>query len=296
LIFDSHAHLISTDRVRYPRVPSEDQIFPTDTDDSMTAERLVAEMDRHGVARAVLVQRASVYGYDNAYACDSAAQYPNRFAAVCAIDATSPDGPERVRYWIRERGAVGIRLMELVKGSDLSWLSSPPALEVWRAAHELRVPMCVHFFRWNRMKGLVALKSILEMFPELVVVIDHFSNLEWQSGPPDYGVDELLLEAARFPNVYTKFTTLPLGQIEAAHVDTAAVVARVIQAFGARRVMWGSDITQSKGSYASMVELAERATRVLDDEQRRLVLSGAAEAVYGGGRANSSLPKQSVVS
>jgi L-fuconolactonase len=291
LIFDSHAHLISTDRVRYPRVPSEDQIFPTDTDDPMTVERLLAEMDGQGVKRAVLVQRASVHGYDNAYVCDSAAQYPDRFAAVCAIDATAPDGPERVRYWARERGAVGIRLMELVKGSDLSWLSSPPALEVWRAAHELRVPMCVHFFRWNRTQGLIALKHILQTFPDLVVVIDHFSNLVWQSGPPDYGVDELLLELAGFPNVYTKFTTIPLGQIEAERVDTTAVLARVIQAFGAHRVMWGSDITQSKGTYAHMVGLAQRATAALNAEQRQFVLYGTAEAVYGRSQTQASLPK-----
>jgi L-fuconolactonase len=281
LIFDSHAHLISRDRVRYPQVPSEDQIFPTHTDPPMTAEALLAEMDRYAVARAVLVQRASIYGYDNAYVCDSAAKYPDRFVALGAVDATDPGGPERVRYWVRERGAVGIRLMELVKGSDLSWLASPPALEVWQAAHELRVPMCVHFFRWNRTPGLIALKGILQAFPDLVVVIDHFSNLVWQSGPPDYGVDGLLREVAGFPNVYTKFTTIPLGQIEAERIDTTAVLARVIQTFGAHRVMWGSDITQSKGTYAHMVELAQRATAALDDEQRRLVLYGAAEVVYG---------------
>ena len=279
-LFDSHAHLIADDAGRYPPAPVGATLKPGDLDDPMTAERLIAEMDKSGVERAVVVQRASIYGYDNSYICDSATKYPNRLAAVCAIDANAPEGPDRVRYWMEERGATGIRVMELVKGSDLSWLLSPLTLNVWRMANRLKIPFCVHFFPWNRNAGLAALKRILDELPDTRLVVDHFSNMDTKQGPPDYGLDASFSELARFPNVHTKFTTVPLGRLHADGIDAAPIVARVVQAFGAKRVMWGSDITQSQGSYGFMTQLGHRATALLTESEREQVLCGATAAVY----------------
>jgi L-fuconolactonase len=281
MIFDSHAHLISDDTLRYPPAPFSGTHPPPDLEHPMTAEELLREMNHNGVARAVLVQRGSIYGYDNSYVCESAAKYSDRLVAICAINAASPEGPGQVHHWVGERGAVGIRLMEPVKGAPLSWLASAQAMQVWHAAQARDVPVCVHFFRWNRDVGLLALRKILEQLPDLTVVIDHFSNMAVQSGPPHFGLDEPLLELTRFPNVYTKFTTVPLGQLDKAGTDVAPIVARVVAAFGAKRVMWGSDITQSKGSYAYMVGLANRATASLNETDRNQVLYESANGVYG---------------
>ena len=282
-MIDSHAHLIADDPARFPPAPPSGELKPGELDDPMTPERLLGEMDKNGVARAVLVQRASIYGFDNRYVCASAARYPDRLAAVCAIDATAPHGGEAVRRWVGEYGAAGIRLMELIKGSDLSWLASPHANEVWAAAHALRIPVCVHFFPWNRTKGLSALKEILQAFPDQTVVVDHFSNMNVRSGAPDYGVDALLTDVAAFPGVHTKFTTVPLGRLDEAGVDAAPIVERVVKAFGAKRVMWGSDITQSPGSYSYMVELAHRAVATLAEADRHQIFEDSVKAVYKHG-------------
>jgi hypothetical protein len=45
--------------------------------------------------------------------------------------------------------------------------------------------------------------------------------------------------------------------------------------------MWGSDIAQSRGSYAYMVELAHRAAASLSASERDQVLQGTTDAVYG---------------
>lgn len=282
-MIDSHAHLIADDPVRFPPAPPGGTLKPGELDDPMTPERLLGEMDRNGVARAVLVQRASIYGFDNRYVCAAAARYPERLAAVCAIDATAPKAGDAVRRWVGEHGAAGVRLMELIKGSDLSWLSSPRANEAWAAAHALRVPVCVHFFPWNRAEGLVALKAILRDFPDLTVVVDHFSNMNVRAGAPDYGFDQLLADVAAYPGVYIKFTTVPLGRLDEAGIDAAPIVERVIETFGAKRVMWGSDITQSPGSYSYMVELAHRAVAKLTEAERRSIFEESAMAVYGHG-------------
>jgi L-fuconolactonase len=280
-MLDCHAHLIADDPVRYPPAPLSGQLRPDDLKDPMTAERLLREMDANGVERAIVVQRGHVYGFDNSYVCDASAKYPDRLSAVVSINAVEPTAADAVRYWVVERGAVGIRMMEPYKGADTSWFASDAARSVWRAATDLGVPVCVHFFRWNRGIGLPALAELLHDFPQTPVVIDHFSNMVSEAGPPDHGVDDLLMRVAAFPKVTTKFTTIPLGQLHEQGIDAAAVVKRVVQAFGANRVMWGSDIAQSKGSYSYMVDLGLKATSSLTDDERAQVLHGAAEAVYG---------------
>jgi len=279
-MFDSHAHLIADDPERYPPAPPSGELKPGELANPMTAERLLSEMDENGVARAVLVQRGSIYGFDNRYVCDSALRYPDRFAAVCAIDGTAEDAPRTVRRWV-DAGAAGIRLMELIKGSDLAWLDSPLAREVWRTAHTMRIPVCVHFFPWNRSAGLAALNSILSELPEMTVVIDHFSNMNVQAGPPHYGVDSLLGDVAAFPGVYIKFTTIPLGRLHAEGRDAAPVLARVLDLFTPERTMWGTDITQTAGTYNYMVGLARAAVRLLDRTQQRQLLEDSVRNVYG---------------
>jgi L-fuconolactonase len=280
-MIDTHAHLIADDPVAYPPSPPSGQVKPEELENPMTAEWLLGEMDRHGVRRAVLVQRGSIYGFDNRYVCDCAARYPERLAAVCAIDATAPDAASAVRHWVQGRGASGVRLMELVKGSDLSWLDSVSARAFWREANALEVPVCVHFFPWNRTAGLTALKAILTELPTLRVVIDHFSNMNVQAGPPEFGVDGLLREVAQFPGVHTKFTTIPLGRLEAAGIDAAPIIARVVELFGPQRVMWGSDITQTPGTYDYMVNLGRKAVRSLSAPAQQALLAGTAHALYG---------------
>jgi L-fuconolactonase len=280
-VIDSHAHLIADDPVRYPPSPVTGARKPEPLAAAMTVEQLLAEMDSAQVQRAVLVQRGSIYGFDNSYVCDSAARFPKRLTAVCAIDASTIAGATAVHHWVTERGASGIRLMELVKGSDLSWLASHNARMVWAAAQALRIPVCVHFFPWNRVAGLAALKEILTEWPDATVVIDHLSNMNSSQGPPTHGVDSLLIDVAAFANVYLKVTTIPLGGLHEAQVDAKPIMASVVHLFGAQRLMWGSDIAQSPGSYQHMVELAQEAVAALDSQQRGQVLSETAAAVYG---------------
>lgn len=280
-MIDTHAHLVTGDTQAYPPSPPSGALNPGDLDDPMTVERLIGEMDAAGVDRAVLVQRGSIYGFDSSYVCDSAVRYPERLAAVCSIDATAADCAASVRHWVTERGAAGVRLMELVKGSDISWLDSPLAREAWRAAAELDVPVCVHFFPWNRTEGLTRLDAIVRDIPDLTVVIDHFAAIKSDAGPPDHGVDALLEMVAKHDGVTIKFTTIPLGRLDEAGVDYRPVVARVKDLFGAERMMWGSDVTQSPGTYEHMTVLGRRAVEQMSAAEQEQILAGTARRIYG---------------
>lgn len=282
-IIDTHAHLVTGDTTNYPTAPPSGQLNPGDLDDPMTVERLLADMDATGVDKAVLVQRGSIYGFDSSYVCDSADRFPHRLRAVCSIDATAPDCADRVRYWMTERKAAGVRLMELVKGMDISWLDGPVARPAWEQAAQLGAPVCVHVFPWNRAEGLTRLAAIMREVPGTQVVIDHFGAIRSDAGPPDHGLDELLGALAAFDGVSVKFTTIPLGRLAAQGIDFRPVVARVAQAFGPARLMWGSDITQSPGSYADMVTLGRQAVEGFSAADADMILGGTAARVYGGG-------------
>lgn len=283
MLIDSHAHLIAEDLVRYPQASSGGEGAGASRPTPFSVERLIEAMDLCGVERAVLVHRGSVYGYDNSYVCDSAARYPERFVAVGAVDGNDPKAAEHVRYWVEERGMRGIRFMEPRKGMGLEWFDSDYAHAAWRAAGDLDIPVCMHFFRWNRLAGLRRLQYILARQPDTKVVIDHLSNMDWAVGPPDYGIDEPLRTIAALPNVFLKFTTIPLGAIAASEHAAHAVLARVIEVFGAHRIMWGSDITQSQGTYTQMVQLARGATDALPESHRVQLLRAVALQVYARG-------------
>ena len=89
------------------------------------------------------------------------------------------------------------------------------------------------------------------------------------------------LDVVKLAKSISKITTLPLGRLDEQKIDAAPVVRRVVDLFGAGRVMWGSDIAQSKGSYGYMVDLGLNAVRLLSEDEQHQVLYGAADAVYG---------------
>lgn len=244
------------------------------------SEDLIRQMDENGVERAVAVQRAHVYGFNNAYVADAARQFPDRLVAVGMIDTLDPVAPELVRYWVQERGIVGIRMTEAVKGSDNTWVSGPIAQEVWKVATELDISVCFHFMRWNRVQCLAGLKEMCERFPNTTVVVDHFSNLIGEDGIPNYGLDAPLQALVAFPNVYQKYTMINIGKQVALNLPTAPVVRRIVDAFGASRVMWGSDVAQSKGTYAEMVRLGKDAVALLNPADTQQVLYKTGLTVY----------------
>lgn len=278
--FDVHAHIVSDDLERYPPAPLSGTVRAGDLDAPITAERLLRLLDANDVERAVVVQRAHIYGYDNAYVVDAAERYPDRLRAVCAIDAQAADAGRQVRHWVGERGAIGIRLTEPYRGADTSWFDSPAALEAWAAAAELGVPVRLHFFRWNRAACLPAVPPLLRRFPGTTVVVDHLSNLTAEEGPPHYGLDASLADLIEHANLYLLFSTINLTRVDAEQVPVAPVIAHVVRAFGASRVMWGSDVGQSRERYERMCALADTAVAELSAEERRRVLHDSGRDVY----------------
>lgn len=293
MIIDTHAHIVANNPQRYPPAPLGGTLDPGALDDPVTAERLLRLMDENRVDRAVLVQRAHIYGYDNSYVVDSAQRYPDRLSAVICVDAEDEQAPAQVRHWIGERGAVGLRLVApgatsptvATPGLGMDWFAGTRALRAWQTAAEFGASVCIHFFRWNRIEGLSALQRIAARFPATKIVLDHVSNIAAEDGGPDFGVDDTLRMLCAYRNVYQKITTINFGRLVSQAKPLAPVAERIVQVCGADRVMWGSDITQSKGTYAQMIAWAQAA--LANIASREQVLASNAADVYGLGQTNA---------
>lgn len=134
-ILDTHTHVVSKDRARYPLVTEE----RTDAtawflDHGVTGEGLLERMDGAGVDAAVLVQAGSSYGTDHSYVVDSVPAGGGRLAGIGTVDLAGEDVRVHARHAIEVAGLSGIRLFDLGTGE----LSSHGALAVGRRERRLR--------------------------------------------------------------------------------------------------------------------------------------------------------------
>jgi predicted TIM-barrel fold metal-dependent hydrolase len=275
MLIDAHAHLVTDD----PAYPPATAV----PDNPMPAERLLESLRGNGFTAAVAVQRAHVYGYDNSYVLDSARSHPDRLRAMCVIDGQAEDAEATVRE-LADRGAVAIRLTarggnRTTGPAGADWFAGPAARRVWAAASATGLSMCLHVYRWNRGDMLRALPAVVRAFPDVPVVLDHVAALD-VAGPTPYPDADLLLVLAGLPSVHVKVTTLNFAQILAAGRDPEVLVGWLAEHFGASRVLWGSDVTQTRGTYDEMVAIARRAVACLPEPAAAEVLGGTAARLY----------------
>jgi predicted TIM-barrel fold metal-dependent hydrolase len=299
-LLDTHAHLISDDWETYRARPfTPDLPVPERPPFTVTAEDLLALMDEHGVVHACLVQRGHVYGYDNSYILDSARKYPERFHPVVILDAQDPRTPDVYRSMVRDDHVAGFRMANSRPWIlDTAWMSSPVAMEIWRACADLDTPMTLIVFGNQLSYVLPLIKLIALQFPDLPIILDHgampYGMSQYEVAlledegqvvemppPPDYGIDETIAIFENVPNVYFKITEINMERLVKARVRPADLVRRMVDGFGPDRLIWGSDMGQSMlWSYAEKVAMAHGATALLSDAEARGFLHDNAARIY----------------
>ena len=108
-VIDIHPHVIAADTKRYPLAPLGGEQSDWSRERPVSFEKMIADMDEAGVAKAALVQASTCYGYDNSYVADAVAAHPERFTGVFTVDMTQRDAPDRIRHWMR-RQLMGLRV------------------------------------------------------------------------------------------------------------------------------------------------------------------------------------------
>jgi L-fuconolactonase len=301
MIFDTHAHLISDDWDTYPPRPMGAGLpTPARTDYSVTAEALITMMDERHVTRACVVQRGHLYGYDNSYIIEAGQRFPDRLLPVAILDTQDPATPAAYAQMVKRQGVRGMRMANTRPAQlDTAWMSSPAALAVWKVCAELGTPVAIICFQNQLPWVLPLLRHIARQYPQLPILIDHLGipwgaslpELAWarESGietpmppGPDFGIDATIGIFEDTPNVYFKFTEINVERMLERGADTAQVVRRVADRFGATRLVWGSDVGQSlKWPFDDKVGHAIDAALLLNARERALFLHDNAARVYG---------------
>jgi predicted TIM-barrel fold metal-dependent hydrolase len=295
-IFDTHAHVMSADDVRYP--PSAEG--RSGATRPYPVQRLLADMDASGVTRACAVQRFHYYGVDNSYVLDASRPHEQRLCPVVMLDGLDGKSPARLRAMAKRQRIGGLRFAAADHARyDTAWMNAPSAMRLWEEAARLGLPVSIIGYLRHLPYNLPAIGMIAELFPETPIVIDHLGMPHGPvrflakisegrpvpyAGPPDYGISHALTALRVHRNVHYKLTGLNLEYLEAMNVDAAPFVRRFVDELGAERVMCGTDIGQTDGPYAQIVGALLRSLALLDAAERDAVLFGTATRVFGAPR------------
>lgn len=298
-LFDTHAHVLSDDLARYPYGTLRGGAKPPVSPMVFKVEDLVRAMDEHGVAHACIVQRATLYGYDNSYTLDAARQYTHRFVPIVVLDAQDPSGAGQLRDLAANHRLGGLRIVapELSE-HDTAWLDSDEALDLWCAAADLGLPVTVILYRRNNEAGRAALLGIARRFSTLPILVDHVGvphastpECKWAASqgwdysiapPPGFGIAESLAAFDDLANVHFKITDINFDRLEDNHYDAAQFVRALADRFGAARLLWGSDVGQSPAPYGEKIQRMRHSAKLLSAEERAPLFGGTALRLYGG--------------
>jgi predicted TIM-barrel fold metal-dependent hydrolase len=167
--------------------------------------------------------------------------YPDRFAYVVRIDPLDPE-LESLMAGVRTRpGARCLRIVPIPEAGELELYERGGFDPLFSAAERRNVPIFCWFPGRSHM-----LAPTLEKFPSLQLILDH-CGLSREEGNFAHQLDQVC-QMGRFPNLALKWCHAPSQLSKQAYpfADVLPYLRRAIDAFGAERIMWASDHTQSK--------------------------------------------------
>ena len=244
-------------------------------------ELLLFQMDRNDVDKAVLIQHRGQY--DNRYLLECVLRYPDRFVAVGMVDTTLPDAPDTLARWAAE-GIQGVRFnpSERSPGND--------PLAIWRRATELGlVASCLGTSEEYASEDF---RRLVEELPDLRVIVEHLGYVGRDDDQP-YPIYKNILALAQYPNTYMKVPGL--GEIMPRPMpardptfdinDVPPVIDMAIEAFGANRLMLGTDYPpcSNREGYANVVRFVREYMTRRSMVEQEAILGGTAAALFSFG-------------
>lgn len=244
----------------------------------VTGPDMIKAMDEVGVDGALLVSVYTMYRFDESYAVDVQKAYPGRFGVIKPVNANDPAVGETIDQWKKNPGAVAIRIMMT---PEVSMDAADPGINrVLAAAGRNGFP--VNLLARGRMKQLT---ELAKRNPNTRLVIDHLGipqPFEPPVPPDSWAELPDVLEVAKQPNVVIKVTgACTLSQEKFPYKDIWDPLARVFDAYGLDRCMWGTDWTRAVGllTYKEGVD-SFRVTDRLSDSDRATLMGGTLQKVY----------------
>jgi predicted TIM-barrel fold metal-dependent hydrolase len=245
---------------------------------AVTGEDMIAAMDAVGVDAALLVSVFTMYRFDSSYAEQVYRAHPTRFRLIKPVDPTDPGVNETIDDWVRTPGTVAIRIM-LTRGVSED-ATDPGINRVLAGAARHNIP--VNLLCWGRLDQV---KQLAARNPDTRIVVDHV-GLQQPYEPPllenPFGELAKVLSLAEHPNIAIKITgACTLSQKAYPYPDIWDPLARIFDAYGFERCLWGTDWTRAVQvlTYKQGVD-AFKLTDRLSVGEREALMGGSLQKIY----------------
>lgn len=267
LIVDAQVHIWGADTPDRPwppgRAAQAQKPYP------VTKDLVLEGMKEAGVDRVVIVP-PSWEGDRNDWALEAARLHPDRFAVMGRLAVEKPESRALVDGWKAQPGMLGMRF---TFSSELQrpWLTDGTADWLWPAAERAGIPIML-----SVPGSLPAMDRIAERHPALKLVIDHLALGRGKKGDDAFtGLPELCAMARR-PNVAVKASSLPSYTTEPYPFrGLHPHIRRVYDAFGPRRMFWGTDWTRLPCPWRQAVTLFTEELPWLSDDDKGWIMGRA---------------------
>jgi predicted TIM-barrel fold metal-dependent hydrolase len=190
-------------------------------------------------------------------------RFPGRFGYLASYDPRDPELARLISELRQKPGGLCLRVIPWPQTGELDLFKTGGFDPLFAAAEQYQVPVFVG------MPGQAPLlEPYLQKFPKLWMILDHCGvgvtplrggqlspQLQsWVTPTLEGRLKELefIIAMARYPNLAIKWSNAQsrLSGEAYPHRDAVGHLRRVIAAFGAERVMWASDYTESRALHS----------------------------------------------
>jgi predicted TIM-barrel fold metal-dependent hydrolase len=273
MIIDGHAHVIERIAGFGPRGElrpigegrarwangEEIQLIPAELGDrEFTAETLLAQMDRYGIAKAVLLQ-GSFYGFQNEYAYEVATMFPDRFIAAGTFDPFCKERGQLLERFLNQMKLKVIKF-ETSSGGGLMGYHQPFAIdgqvfgdtfvEIAGSGATLVLDIGSPGMESFQVK---AVANIAKKYPAMKIVICHMlaptlkDQCELENGLKTLCLENIWFDLAAVPwNVTPERYPYPTAR---------GFIKMAKDIVGAEKLIWGTDVPSvlTKESYTNLI-------------------------------------------
>jgi L-fuconolactonase len=271
---DAHHHVWRLDRGDYPWLTPA--LAPLYRD--FTLDDLRPHLVHAGIAGTILVQAAPTEA-ETRFLLAVARESGGLVKGVVGwVDMAAPDAPHRIAALASDPALRAIRPM-IQDIADPDWMLDRRVAAAFRALIELG--LC--FDALVKPVHLANLRRLIERHPDLPVVVDHGAK----PAIADRRFEPWARDIAAIARDTTAFCKLSGLVTEAGAEwrieDLRPCVDHLIEAFGAARLIWGSDwpVVNLAGGYASWRAASDALLADLTDEDRARLYGGNAIQFYG---------------
>jgi len=211
-------------------------------------EDAIRGMDEAGVDGAILHPPVSWDPGSNEQAVEAVRAYPKRFAILGYPPLDEPHGPALIASWKQRPGMLGMRLY-FNQPHNRTWPTDGTIDWLLPAAEKAALPVALLAGDWLPLVGEIAARH-----SGLKLIVDHMGALRGAKGNAAFPKMKELTALATHPNVAVKLTGGPFYADDGYPFRSLHPHYRAMyEAFGPRRLFWGTDITKMPCSWRQCV-------------------------------------------